>query len=779
MTLHGATSLASLSISACLPFASLVRAETYSPAPSDDFFPASVQNVAGQWYLENRDPLTGESLGADLNLRAAWPLTRGQGVVVALAGTGIQLTHPEFAISGTNHFHHNFFNTNSVNYGPVSRNGTGAHATSCAGLIAAADGNTIGMTGVAPDAQVASWVIFDSKLKFPSPQAMAAMYQYASESVWIQLHAWGASGNALEGPTAIEADGIAAAATQGHSGLGTVMVRIAGNRRGDAGNANDDGWANDPRAICVAGVRPEGRAASYSNPGACILVAAPGGDYDTGGLFTTDLMGFDGANILGFLPPYEYLSDFRFNSLGLIGTSGGASLVSGVAALILSENPTLGARDVQQILIFSSHHFDLTDGGLSTNAAGLRVSHNVGFGIPDAGEAVRLAHLWTPRPPASAVNVAASDVVDIPDDGLRVEVEGTDIPANLRSIHCLPGTGLQPDTALNFARLADIGLATNHVTQNLSGLGALIERGTNDFSAKLSLAAEAGATFAVVYNYTSGPTDSCPGGDQLCPLGGTDFSPIPGVFITHSDGVALRNLFASNPTARARLATTKATVRFTVNDQLSCEQVTVRLQTDHSLRGDLRILLTSPGGTSSVLQTYNSDVSAGPTDWTYMTTHAFFEEAAGVWTLDVIDEGGGETGSIQGASLTVFGVPIVDEDHDGMDDTWETAHFGNLGAGPLQSTDGDSWSNLREFIQGTDPQVNDQPFVASVGPWDADHIRVSWPNDSHQQARLDFGASPVALTGSTNVTSLGSEGVWISPRTNQTQFFRVTSPGKP
>src|SRR5437667_4157463 len=42
----------------------------YSSRPNDSYF-------SDQWNLENRDA-TGASLGVDLNLRAAWPFTRGK-----------------------------------------------------------------------------------------------------------------------------------------------------------------------------------------------------------------------------------------------------------------------------------------------------------------------------------------------------------------------------------------------------------------------------------------------------------------------------------------------------------------------------------------------------------------------------------------------------------------------------------------------------------------------------------------------------------------------------
>src|SRR5205814_7982610 len=48
----------------------------YSARPNDPYF-------HHQWNLENRDA-NGASLGADLNVRAAWPVTRGAGTIIAL-----------------------------------------------------------------------------------------------------------------------------------------------------------------------------------------------------------------------------------------------------------------------------------------------------------------------------------------------------------------------------------------------------------------------------------------------------------------------------------------------------------------------------------------------------------------------------------------------------------------------------------------------------------------------------------------------------------------------
>jgi subtilisin-like proprotein convertase family protein len=300
----------------------------------------------------------------------------------------------------------------------------------------------------------------------------------------------------------------------------------------------------------------------------------------------------------------------------------------------------------------------------------------------------------------------------------------------------------------------------------------------NDYATKLSLAGEAGAPFAIIYNYPDGPSTACPPGEQLCPLGGTDFSPIPAVFIGSTEGTGLLALFQTNKNARARLAATGTSVTFTVTNQLSTEQVQVRLKTDHPLRGDLRITLTSPAGTRSVLQAYNADTSAGPVDWTYMSTHHFYEEARGAWTLTATDEGAGNTGSILYAALTITGVPIVDSNQDGLDDSWKQTYFGSLDVNPLDSPDGDAWTNLREFIQGSDPTRNDQPLRLDIAQWTTNQVdqvwRVSWPNNLANRSTLSLGPDAAHLSPTNEIGTPNATAVWMHYTTNaDSQLFEV------
>ncbi|MCW5560206.1 MAG: S8 family serine peptidase, partial [Verrucomicrobiae bacterium] len=368
-----------------------------------------------------------------------------------------------------------------------------------------------------------------------------------------QNHSWGPSGATQRGPSPLEEAGMDDAWRLGRSGLGTVLVRGAGNERAQGAQAGDDGFANDPRGITVGAVRRDGHVSSFSEPGACLLVAAPAGDTDEGGLFTTDLQGTDGANFVNFFPPYEHMSDYRWSGLGFTGTSAAAPLVSGVAALMLSANPSLSARDVQQVLLLSAWHPDPGHPDVRTNGAGLQVSHDLGFGLVDAAEAVRWALRWSNRPPLLERIVTNPEEGFIPDGGFEVVLEPESPGAASFVASGLPGTGVHPEIATEALPLVDLGLALSDPAERLDGRGALIERGGAPYQEKLLRAASFGAAFAVVFNADAGeiPAGSCPGGDQLCVLGGTDDSPIPALFLRRSDGLALRELAAAQPDRRA------------------------------------------------------------------------------------------------------------------------------------------------------------------------------------------------------------------------------------
>ncbi len=125
------------------------RRDVLAPVPDDTYF-------GEQWHLENRGT-NGSSGGVDLNIRAAWPVANGQGVCVAVADEGFQLDHPDLWTRTNGAPHYNFFE-GVADGGPFSADA--AHATAVAGLIAPEANNRVGVGGVAPQATLASWVIW-------------------------------------------------------------------------------------------------------------------------------------------------------------------------------------------------------------------------------------------------------------------------------------------------------------------------------------------------------------------------------------------------------------------------------------------------------------------------------------------------------------------------------------------------------------------------------------------------------------------------------------------
>jgi subtilisin-like proprotein convertase family protein len=739
--------------------------DRYSRQPNDPYFPK-------QWHLENRDS-QGNRTGADLNVREAWPWTRGEGVIIGMADDGIDLEHPDLSarLLGAPHFNFESGQENGAHTSPRHD-----HGTAVAGIAVAEKNNDRGIVGVAPEALLASWVIFSTNQFFAwngyvvGDEQLMDMFQYQSNIVSVQNHSWGSGQLSLVAPSLLENIGISNAVTFGRGGLGSVIVRSAGNERYEFKNVNEDGYPSDPRVIAVGAVLESGRVTSYSNPGASVLVSAPGGDQGSRTIFTTDRMGSLGYNRWGSSD--NDLADYAFDDTGFTGTSASAPQIAGVAALILSANPALTYRDVQHILLLSARHFDLEDPDLTRNGAGLWVSHNVGFGIPDAGEAVRLARLWTSRPSLEKTTDENFAGTAVPDDGLRLIMDGPTVPDSLRNLRARSGLGVHPDDPSPSLPLVFLGRALEPIPQNLTGKAALIERGINFFSEKIQRAADAGAPFAIIYNHQPD--------EELVLMANTDFLPIPAVFIRQSDGEALRNLIETAPETRAQLRLNSAKIQFEISESLLCEHVALRLKMDHPRRGDLRITLVSPQGTRSVLQSMNLDESWGPRDWTYYSTRHFLESSAGTWTLHVSDQIPGYSGQIEFSSLTVMGTRIVDSDRDGLDDRWEMAHFNSLEQGPLDDPDGDGFQNAREHVMGSNPNSRNHPFEARLSLWNDDYLRLSWPSTGTDEFQIRVGPTAAGpFTLSPAIPGVFPRTEWFTP-INQAdfQFFQIQKKGE-
>ena len=128
-------------------------------------------------------------------------------------------------------------------------------------------------------------------------------------------------------------------------------------------------------SLSVGAVGRDGKHASYSTPGAALLVTAPGGDMES---YSNNIVASPGGGCQDIT----------------IGTSFAAPIAAGVVALILEANPSLTWRDVQGVLAISSQRMDAEDSSWTTNAAGVSHSYLYGFGVVDATTAVEVAQSW-------------------------------------------------------------------------------------------------------------------------------------------------------------------------------------------------------------------------------------------------------------------------------------------------------------------------------------------------------------------------------------------------
>ncbi len=95
---------------------------------------------------------------------------------------------------------------------------------------------------------------------------------------------------------------------------------------------------------------------------------------------------------------------------------------------------------------------------------------------------------------------------------------------------------------------------------------------------------------------------------------------------------------------------------FSAFGQMRIEHAKLRLDVDHTYRGDLEITLRSPSGTVSTLATKTvEDDGMDYDNWVFSSVRHWGEAGAGLWTLTIKDLSSSDTGFFRSATLTLFG----------------------------------------------------------------------------------------------------------------------------
>ena len=325
---------------------------------------------------------------AALQIPDAWGMTMGKGVTVAVLDTGVDTGHVDLAGQVT---------TGPDLVGGDARPGDpfwGVHGTAMASAVAGHGhgvGGRDGVIGVAPAAKILSVrVVWDDNdpIRRLSPAARTDAGARAGNSVadgirYAVDHGAGvinmSLGEATESSSRMAETDAAVRYAIAH---GVVLVASAGN--GAETNNQTEFPAAYPGVIAVAAIDRSSHRATFSTHDWATSVAAPGV-----GVVAAQAGG-------GYL-----IGD---------GTSPAAALVSGVAALIRSRYPGLTPAQVRTVLERTASR----PSGAYTE--------ELGWGVVQAGAALRMAATLTPEPVVPAPARAPSRTFGdgrVPAVGLR------------------------------------------------------------------------------------------------------------------------------------------------------------------------------------------------------------------------------------------------------------------------------------------------------------------------------------------------------------------------
>ena len=273
----------------------------------------------------------------------AWETTQGSSdVIVAVSDTGLDLSHPdiqanlwtnpsESSYNGIDDDNNSFVDDRhgwNFAYGNNNPSDDHGHGTHVSGTIAAATNNGIGVSGISWNAKIMALKFLNNGGSGSTANGAASIIYATDNGAKIVNCSWGSTSRSqtLE-------DAINYAFSRG-----VVVVAAAGNSDSDAGWYFPAGYDN---VITVAATGQNDAKASFSNYGRSVEVSAPGVEILSLRAGSTDMY-LDGSHVVG--TKYYRAS----------GTSMAAPHISGLAALLLSQNPAWSNVQVMAQIVGST-----------------------------------------------------------------------------------------------------------------------------------------------------------------------------------------------------------------------------------------------------------------------------------------------------------------------------------------------------------------------------------------------------------------------------------------
>ncbi len=302
------------------------------------------------------------------------------------------------------------WNFTSENNRPWDHDG---HGTFVAGIIAATQGNDVGIDGINGSARI---MVLKALNNFGRTRAT-----YVAKAI-----VYGADNGAQILNLSVAGPGfpkIVQDAVDYAESKGVLVVNAAGNRAEDIGQGE---YAPLQRVLTVAATGPDDRRAIFSNIGAAVDVAAPGVDIVSLRARATDFMYNSGES--SYVKEDAFLGkDRRYYRSA--GTSFAAPIVTGIASLVLANNPGLKPAELKRLLEQSARDAETPGRDRFT-----------GFGIVDAKAALA-------ADPAYFIHAAITSVRLLDIDGQTVvEVTGLADADQLESSRLEIGEGENPQS---------------------------------------------------------------------------------------------------------------------------------------------------------------------------------------------------------------------------------------------------------------------------------------------------------------------------------------------